>query len=264
MRLACLSLFALTAALFSPACSGQYVGSNADPGQQRSGIIECDDYLACDVNTACETGECIQVPGCSSAVCVSSAVLCDEACGVQGCAVATSYPAQLSSCPDGTPIKGKGHGQDQPPSVGTGGGPSYAGMPAVAGSYAIGGYPSGGYGNAPGYAGEGGTGYGNGVVDCQAYARCNADVPCAAANFDCVSIPGCQMAVCAPVFPLCSSVCAGECAVLESYPLQLSCSTGPIVGYERYDMGTGGAYGYGGSPYGYAGEPASAGYGGQP
>jgi hypothetical protein len=184
--------------------------------------------------------------------------------------VLDSYPGQISSCPDGTPIKGKGEGVSYPTPVGTGGGPSYAGSTPAAGGYGypnggygVGGYGSGGYATA-GYAagGYGTAGTANGpVVNCQDYARCNANVPCgASAGYDCISIPGCQLGICAPAFALCNNLCSGECSVLESYPVQLGCSSNQIYGYEGFDNGFGGTS-QGGSPGNFAGEP-NAGFGG--
>lgn len=248
--------------LFAPACSGRYVQGDGAPGDLTHDVIDCADYLACNLDTPCDTGECVKVPGCGTAICASSAALCSEACGSTSCAVLDSYPAQLSSCPDGTPIKGRGNGfpADDPS---TGGKPSVGGAPT-------GGYPAAGYGGstsaggsapAGGYA-SGGTGYGGAVINCQSYQRCSIQVGCASPNLSCLSIPGCDLAICAPAQALCDNLCAGECYVLDSYPQQLECTTNAISGYEGYDMGAGGM---GGSPYGYAGEAGIAGaydYGG--
>ena len=262
MRLAAWSLATLFSLVLAPACSGKY--TTIPDGEEQNQVIDCSDYLACDIDTPCDGGECFSIPGCGSAVCVSASVICDQACGTNQCPVADSYPAQIG-CPDGTPIKGKGKGESFPTPVGTGGGPSYAGSTPVPG-----GYPAGGYGGYGGYAtagaatgGYGTAGTGNGpVVNCQAYARCNGNVPCAGAGFDCISLPGCQLGICAPAFALCDKLCSGQCEVLESYPVQLDCSTGPIYGYEGFGgTGSGGAPGYAGEP-GYGGDPSYAGFGG--
>lgn len=255
MRFAVWSSFGFGSLLFVLACSGKY--RDAGSGQTPGPIIQCDQYLACGVDSPCETGECIAIRGCGSAVCVSSSVICEQACGERDCEVATSYPGQLSRCPDGTPIQGEGSGGPQPPIVGTGGGPSYAGT-------ASSGYTSGGYGTAGtiavgGVSGFGGTGYGSGVLDCQAFARCDGDGRrCSAEGFDCIGIAGCAAGICAPPQALCASYCTGECAVLESYPVQLACSTGSIRGVETGDPGVGGTSAAGGVS-GWAGEPAVGG-----
>lgn len=255
MRCAGWSSLGFGAVLFVLACSGKY--TETGDGQNPGGIIQCDQYLACGVDAPCETGECIAVPGCGSAVCASSSVICEQACGERGCEVATSYPAQVSRCPDGTPIQGVGTGEPQPPLVGTGGSPSYAGT-------ASGGYTSGGYGTAGtiaigGAYGVGGTDSGPGVLDCQAFARCNGgDKGCSAEGFSCITIPGCMLGICAPPEPLCTSYCAGDCKFLVSSPLQISCSSGVITGVETGDPGAGGSSAAGGAP-GWAGEPAIGG-----
>lgn len=258
MRLAAWSLATLFSLVLAPACSGKY--TTIPDGDEQRQVIDCSDYLACDGNTPCDGGECLSIPGCGSAVCVSASVVCDEACNSTQCVVLDSYPGQITSCPDGTPIKGKGEGVSFPTPVGTGGGPSYAGSVSVAGGYS---YANGGYATA-GYAagGYGTAGTGNSpVVNCQDYARCNANVLCAGAGFDCISIPGCQLGICAPAFALCNNLCSGACEVLESYPVQLSCSTSQIYGYEGFDNGFGGTS-QGGSPGNYAGEPSYAGFAG--
>lgn len=262
MRLAAWSLLALFSLVLAPACSGKYTTISDDPDDQENRLFQCDDYLACDIDTPCDTGECLSIPGCGSAICVSASVVCDQACGSTSCLVLDSYPAQLSTCPDGTPIKGKGEGISFP-QPGTGGGPSYAGSTAVGGGYlagapSYGGYPAGGGGYGTGGYATGGTGT-TGVVNCQSYARCNVNVACAGAGFDCINVPGCQLGICAPAFPLCDSLCAGACAVLEGYPVQLACSTNTITGYEGFDDGFGGTS-FGGAPYGYAGEGTNGGY----
>jgi hypothetical protein len=244
MRLAAWSLASLFSIVLAPACSGKYTTIPDSEDEQRR-IFDCSDYLACDIDTPCDDGgECLAISGCTSAICVSPAVVCDQACDSTHCAVATSYPGQIPRCPDGTPIKGKGAGVSFPTPVGTGGGPSYAGSAPVTGGYGTAGYPSGGYAS-------GGSGT-TAALNCQGYTRCNVNVPCASAGFDCIAVPGCQLGICAPAFTLCDNFCAGECLVLESYPLQLECSTNNIVGYEGF-AGFGGSS-QGGSPQGYAGE----------
>jgi hypothetical protein len=172
-----------------------------------------------------------------------------------------SYPEQLSSCADGTPVKGRGKGFP-PDDVGTGAAPSVGGAPT--GGYATGGYATAGYGvgggtPAGGYA-TGGTGYGSAAINCQSYQRCSINVSCSA-GLSCVSIPGCQLAICAPAQALCQNLCAGECDIGESYPQQLECTTNDITGYEGYGTGgtgtggSGGASSYGGAPYEGGGAP---------
>jgi hypothetical protein len=268
MRLAAWSLATLFSLILAPACSGKYT-TIPEPGDEQSKVFDCSDYLACDLDTPCDGGECLSIPGCKSAICVSASVVCDQACDSTSCAVLNSYPGQITSCPDGTPIKGKGGGVSIPTPIGTGGGPSYAGSGPVTGGYATGGYatagygtgayPSGGYGSG-GYATGGYGGAAN--VNCQAFTRCTINAPCVGvgADFDCISIPGCQQGICAPASALCNALCAGDCAVLESYPAQLECSTGRIYGYEGF-AGSGGTS-WGGAPGNYAGEPSYAGDGG--
>jgi hypothetical protein len=256
MRLAAWSLAALFSLVLAPACSGKYT-TMPDTGDQQSKVFDCSDYLACDLDTPCDGGECLSIPGCKSAVCVSASVVCDQACDSTSCVVLDSYPAQITSCPDGTPIQGKGEGARFPTPSGTGGGPSYAGSPTGTGGYA--GYGTGGYATAGYTSGGYGGVSGNAAINCQLYPRCNLNVPCAGVGFDCVAIQGCQLGICASTFNLCNYFCAGECAVLESYPAQLECGSNNIVGYERFN-GFGGAS-QGGSPQGYAGEDLG-GYGG--
>jgi hypothetical protein len=260
MRLAAWSFATLFTIVLAPACSGKYT-TLPDTGDEQSRVFDCSDYLACDVDTQCDDGgDCLAISGCGSAICVSASVVCDHACNSTQCGVAASYPGQISSCPDGTPIKGKGRGESIPPSVGTGGGPSYAGSGPFTGGSVTAGYGSGGYATA-GYASGGYATGGSGntaSVNCQVYSRCNVNVPCAGAGFDCIAVPGCQLGICAPAFTLCDNFCAGACTVLESYPVQLQCSSNIIVGYEGFG-GFGGAS-QGGSPQGYAGD--FGGYGG--
>ncbi len=274
MRLAAWSLASLFSLVLAPACSGKYT-TIPDGDEQKNQIFDCSDYLACGVDTGCDGGECLSISGCRSAICVSASVVCDEACNSTQCAVLDSYPGQIPSCPDGTPIKGQGEGVSYPTPSGTGGGPTYAGSAPTAGGYSYpnggypnGGYPNGGYGSGgygtAGYAagGYGTAGTGNGpVLNCQNYARCNVNVLCAGAGFDCISIPGCSLGICAPAFALCNNLCSGECSVLESYPVQLSCSTSTITGYEGFDTGVGGTS-QGGSPGNDAGQPGYAGFAG--
>jgi hypothetical protein len=261
MRLAAWSLATLFTIVLAPACSGKYTTA-PEPGGVQSKVFDCSDYLACDLDTPCDGGECLTIPGCRSAICVSASVVCDQACDTTSCAVLDSYPGQVTHCPDGTPIKGKGEGVSLPP-VGTGGGPSYAGSPPVTGGYATAGYGSGGYATA-GYASGGYATGGSGstaAVNCQVYSRCNLNVPCAGAGLDCIAVPGCQLGICAPAFTLCDNFCSGPCAVLESYPVRLQCSSNNIVGYEGFG-GFGGSS-QGGSPQSYAGEDfGGGGYGG--
>ena len=248
MRLAAWSLATLFTIVLAPACSGKYTTiPELEPGNEQSKVFDCSDYLACGIDMPCDDGsECLAISGCGSAICVSPAVVCDHACNSTQCGVAASYPGQIPKCPDGTPIKGKGEGE-RIPSVGTGGGPSYAGSAPVTGGYA--GYGSGGYASG-GYASGGSTNVA--AVNCQVYSRCNANVPCAGPGFDCIAVPGCQLGICAPAFTLCDNFCVGACAVLESYPVQLRCSSNDIVGYEGFAGFGGGSQG--GSPQGYAGE----------
>jgi hypothetical protein len=261
MRLAAWSLATLFTIVLAPACSGKYT-TIPEPGDEQSKVFDCSDYLACDAENRCDDGgECLAISGCASAICVSASVVCDQACNSTQCGVAASYPGQIPKCPDGTPIKGKGEGVTFPTMVGTGGGPSYAGSSTATGGYATAGYGAGGSATA-GYASGGYATGGSGsaaAVNCQAYSRCNAKVSCAGVGFDCVAVPGCQLGICAPAFTLCDNFCAGTCAVLESYPVQLQCSSNVIVGYEGFG-GVGGTS-QGGSPQGYAGEDFG-GYGG--
>jgi hypothetical protein len=245
MRLAAWSLTALTSIVLAPACSGKYT-TIPEPGDEPSRVFDCSDYLACDLDTPCDGGDCLSIPGCKSAVCVSASVVCDQACDSTSCVVLDSYPGQVNSCPDGTPIQGKGEGARFPTPSGTGGGPSSAGSPTAMGGYATGGYASGGYGGASGNAT---------AINCQLYSRCNVNVPCAGRGLDCIAVPGCQLGVCAPASTLCDDFCAGDCAVLESYPVQLQCSSNNIVGYEGFA-------GFGGSNQGGFPSYAGEGYGG--
>jgi hypothetical protein len=75
-------------------------------------------------------------------------------------------------------------------------------------------------------------------VDCQVYLRCSAgDI---SPGCTCITIPGCSRGICALPASLCAEECGGDCAVLESFPIQLKCEGGGIIhGFE----GMGGGHG---------------------
>lgn len=60
-------------------------------------------------------------------------------------------------------------------------------------------------------------------VHCADYAACDALSPCESG--DCVAFPECETALCIPVDEACRQSCPADadCAVLESYPVQIAC-----------------------------------------
>ena len=260
MRFALWTSVALASLWLAPACSGR--SSPGKSGGSEGEVIQCNKFVACGVDAPCHSGECLSVPGCGSAICVDGGELCQQACGSRDCMVLDSYPAQLTRCPDGTPIRGTGKGQS-PTTPGTGGAANAggSGMVGTGGSFTAG-TPGMGTAGAPnGGSSMGGSGVGPGdVIDCTAFARCRGgEDPCAVQGFDCVAVPGCQQGICAPAIALCNTYCSGDCEVLASDPVELECSSETIIGSEGDSPGAGGAGGAGGSPHGWAGEPALAG-----
>jgi hypothetical protein len=68
-------------------------------------------------------------------------------------------------------------------------------------------------------------------IDCSAYEDCGLMTGCTNRDNGCVSVPGCRGSICTSGALLCEA-CSGECLSQDSYPPQLSCSTGDIMGFE--------------------------------
>ncbi len=183
-------------------CSGERVPATPAPGSDPAtdaGVatgFSCGDYQECgtDIEEPCASDTiCVTLPECGDdtayGVCVPPDVACEFSCPDSACLQMESYPVQLAcvECPPEACAEGTVLNESTCECEPTSSDP-------------------------PG-------------VSCDDYPTCSIENNTCPANSDCIAVDGCDSAICIPADEACDLSCPdpNECALAESFPLQIAC-----------------------------------------
>ncbi|HEX2734981.1 MAG TPA: hypothetical protein VHM70_25425, partial [Polyangiaceae bacterium] len=156
--------------------------------------LVCSDYYACSLDLPCESGTCFSFDECGGAICVEQDTACSLTCpDPDNCALAKSIPPQIT-CEGRVAPKPGNPKQPEPTEPTDPNSSTDGGMPGPKG------------------------------VDCSEHVACGVNSPACPEGQDCMSL-GCNVAICIETDIACEESCPDpkQCALLESFPEQISC-----------------------------------------